>query len=265
MPDGARRPRPPYDDTTITSIFSLRRISHANIVSLGTYLHIGVRSSLFSDGPITIHTTHYPEACWAGPGTLSLAHLIRRNDERIRLQGCRPTVVDVSLHNWQEIVDLWKDTLDTSDDEALKVQLDLLNKLAHDLRTTFAPSYVDLLEVLLRLLPRLISAPFFTALLATLSGTLKHLLVPSIKLDLLDQTWTFFEQYFQPAVLSSTHRCGSVGSVLRRLKSVTRQRAVVLMAQNLEGVEDASVWIVVFACESVSQTMHTLPPSSTAT
>jgi hypothetical protein len=84
-----------------------------------------VRSSLFSDGPITtIHTTHYPEAFWAGPGTLSLAHLIRRNDERIRLQGCLPTVVDVSLHNWQEIVDLWKDTLDTSDDEALKVLLE---------------------------------------------------------------------------------------------------------------------------------------------
>jgi hypothetical protein len=59
----------------------------------------------------------------------------------------------------------------------------------------------------------------------------------------------FFEQYFQPAVLSSMRRCGSMGFVLRRLKSVTRQRAVVLMAQNLEGVEDASAWIVVFACE----------------
>jgi U3 small nucleolar RNA-associated protein 20 len=38
-----------------------------------------------------------------------------------------------------------------------------------------------------------------------------------------------------------------MGSVLRRLKSVARQRAVVLMAQSLEGVEDASTWIVVFA------------------
>ncbi|KAJ8581800.1 hypothetical protein M405DRAFT_831762 [Rhizopogon salebrosus TDB-379] len=29
------------------------------------------------------------------------------------------------------------------------------------------------------------------------------------------------------------------------------------MAQNLEGVEDASAWIVVFACEYISQTLHT--------
>jgi hypothetical protein len=65
---------------------------------------------LFSDGPTTIHTTHYPEALCAGPGTLSLARLIRRNSERIRLQKCRPTVVDVSLHNSMEIVDLRKDT-----------------------------------------------------------------------------------------------------------------------------------------------------------
>jgi hypothetical protein len=39
-----------------------------------------------------------------------------------------------------------------------------------------------------------------------------------------------------------------VGPVLHRLKSVARQRAVVLMAQNLEGVEDDSAWMVVFAC-----------------
>jgi hypothetical protein len=79
---------------------------------------------LFSDGPTTIHTTHYPEALCAGPRTLSLARLIRRNNERIRLQECRPTVVDVSLHNSKEIVDLRKDTLDTSDDVALKVLLE---------------------------------------------------------------------------------------------------------------------------------------------
>jgi hypothetical protein len=79
---------------------------------------------LFSDGPTPIHTTHYPEALCAGPGTLSLARFIRRNNERIRLQGCRSTAVDVSLHNSKEIVDLRKDTLDTSDNEALKVLLE---------------------------------------------------------------------------------------------------------------------------------------------
>jgi hypothetical protein len=88
--------------------------------------------SLFSDGPTTIHTTHYPEA---GPGTFSLARLIRRNDECIRLQERRPTVVDVFLYDWKEIVDLWKDTSDTSDNEALKV----LPECAPPIYLYFAP------------------------------------------------------------------------------------------------------------------------------
>jgi hypothetical protein len=77
----------------------------------------------FLMGPLqyTRHTT--PKLC-AGPGTLSLARLIRRNNERIRLQECRPAVVDVSLHDSKEIVDLRKNTLDTSDNEALKVLLE---------------------------------------------------------------------------------------------------------------------------------------------
>jgi U3 small nucleolar RNA-associated protein 20 len=128
--------------------------------------------------------------------------------------------------------------------------LSLLSKLAHDLRTTLAPSYVDLLEVLLRLLPRPISAPSLTALLATLSGIFKYLLVPSIKLDLLDQTWSSFRAVL-PTCSPEVQRAAAEvwGFVLRRLKSVARQRAVVLMAQNLEGVEDASAWMVVLACK----------------
>ncbi|OAX32581.1 hypothetical protein K503DRAFT_870071, partial [Rhizopogon vinicolor AM-OR11-026] len=162
------------------------------------------------------------------------------------------------LHNWKEIIDLWKETLDTADDEALKALLDLLNKLAHDLRTTLAPSYVDLLQILLRLIPRPISASSLTALLTTLSGIFKYLLVPSIKLDLLDQTWASFHAVL-PSCSPEVQRAAAEvwGSVLRRLKTVARQRAVVLMVQNLEGVEDASAWMVVFACKSVSQTLHT--------
>ncbi|KAG0701153.1 armadillo-type protein [Suillus ampliporus] len=162
------------------------------------------------------------------------------------------------LHNWKEIIDLWKSALDASDHEALKALLDLLDKLAHDLRTTLAPSYADLLEVLLRLLPRPIPAPSLTALLATLSGLFKYLLVPSINLDLLDQTWSSFRAVL-PTCNSDVQRAAAEvwGSVLRRLKSVARERAVILMAKNLEGVEDASAWMIVFACKSVSQTLHT--------
>ncbi|KAJ8582182.1 hypothetical protein M405DRAFT_922040 [Rhizopogon salebrosus TDB-379] len=44
--------------------------------------------------------------------------------------------------------------------------------------------------------------------------------------------------------------------MLRRPKSIARQAAV-LMAQNLESAEDASAWMVVFACKSVFQILHT--------
>jgi U3 small nucleolar RNA-associated protein 20 len=125
--------------------------------------------------------------------------------------------------------------------------LSLLNKLVHDLRTTLAPSYVDLLVVLLQLLPRPILAPSLTALLATLSGISRYLLVPSIKLDLLDQTWSSFRAVL-PTCSPEVQRAAAEvwGSVLCRLKSIARQTAVV---QNLEGAEDASAWMVVFACK----------------
>ncbi|KAG2158692.1 armadillo-type protein [Suillus bovinus] len=171
----------------------------------------------------------------------------------------------ILLHNWKDIIDLWKGALDASDNEALIALLDLLNKLAHDLRTTLAPSYADSLEVLLRLLPQPISAPSLTALLVTLSGLFRYLLVPSINLDLLDQTWSSFRAVL-PTCNSDVQRAAAEvwGSVLRRLKSVARERAVILMAKNLEGVEDASAWMMVFACKSVSQTLHTSAGSSIA-
>lgn len=171
----------------------------------------------------------------------------------------------ILLHNWKDIIDLWKSALDASDNEALIALLDLLNKLAHDLRTTLAPSYADLLDVLLRLLPQPISAPSLTALLATLSGLFRYLLVPSINLDLLDQTWSSFRAVL-PTCNSDVQRAAAEvwGSVLRRLKSVARERAVILMAKNLEGVEDASAWMMIFACKSISQTLHTSAGSSIA-
>ncbi|KAI0316098.1 armadillo-type protein [Amylostereum chailletii] len=51
------------------------------------------------------------------------------------------------------------------------------------------------------------------------------------------------------------------GSLLRRAKMSSREAAVKLMAEDLEGVEDACAWTVVFACKSVSQTLHTASPS----
>ncbi|KIJ63496.1 hypothetical protein HYDPIDRAFT_133895 [Hydnomerulius pinastri MD-312] len=166
------------------------------------------------------------------------------------------------LHNWREIVELWETAVDAADDEALRALLDLLQKLAHDLRTTLSPVYGDLLAKLLNFLPRPIAAPALTTLLATLSGLFRYLLVPSIHLDLLQQTWSSFHSVL-PSCSPEVQRAAAEvwASVLRRLKTSAREKAVLLMANNLDGVEDASAWMLVFACKSVSQTVHTTSPS----
>jgi hypothetical protein len=39
------------------------------------------------------------------------------------------------------------------------------------------------------------------------------------------------------------------GSVLRRLKSAYREKALVLLAQELENISDVAAWSLVFACK----------------
>ncbi|KIJ13504.1 hypothetical protein PAXINDRAFT_100613 [Paxillus involutus ATCC 200175] len=169
------------------------------------------------------------------------------------------------LHNWREIVELWETAVDAADDEALRALLDLLQKLAHDLRTTLSPVYADLLTRLLKFLSRHIAAPTLTTLLATLSGLFRYLLVPSIHLDLLQQTWSSFHAVLPNCSPEVQRAAAEVwASVLRRLKSSAREKAVLLMANNLDGVEDASAWMLIFACKSVSQTVHTTAPSLVA-
>ncbi|KAF9038274.1 hypothetical protein BDZ89DRAFT_1061276 [Hymenopellis radicata] len=51
------------------------------------------------------------------------------------------------------------------------------------------------------------------------------------------------------------------GALLRRLKIVSREKAVLLSAGDLTGVEDAIAWVFVSACKSVSQTLHTTTPT----
>ncbi|KAF8883245.1 armadillo-type protein [Infundibulicybe gibba] len=51
------------------------------------------------------------------------------------------------------------------------------------------------------------------------------------------------------------------GSVLRRMKTSAREKAVLLMMGTLDEIPDASAWSLVFACKSVSHTLHTATPS----
>ncbi|KAF8131840.1 armadillo-type protein [Boletus edulis] len=156
------------------------------------------------------------------------------------------------LHNWRDIVELWMAAVDAADDEGLRTLLDLLQKLAHDLRTTLSPVYADVLAKLLSFLPRPIATPALTALLATLSGLFRYLLVPSIHLDLLQQTWSSFHAILPNCSPEVQRAAAEVwASVLRRLKTSAREKAVLLMANNLDGVESASAWMLVFACKAI--------------
>lgn len=130
--------------------------------------------------------------------------------------------------------------------------------MAHDLRTTLSPVYPDLLTRLLKLLPRSITAPALGILLETLSTLFKFLLVPSIHLDLLERTWIAVREIL-PTCLPEVQRAMAEvwGSVLRRLKTAARDKAVTLLAEKAEGVEDASAWVIVFACKVRHTNLHT--------
>ncbi|KAF8181826.1 armadillo-type protein [Pholiota molesta] len=166
------------------------------------------------------------------------------------------------LHNWRDIYTLWEEALKSADDEGLRALLDLLQKMAHDLRTTLSPIYTSLLDHLLALLPRTISAAALTALLETLASLFRYLLIPAINNTLLEETWTRL-CHILPKCLAEIQRAVAEvwGGVLRRMKTGPREKAVQLLAQNAASIEDASAWVIVYASKSVSQTLHTCTPS----
>ncbi|KAF8641440.1 hypothetical protein AX16_009953 [Volvariella volvacea WC 439] len=186
---------------------------------------------------------------------LNLAQSFLRFADRVApLSASLPLLV----HHWNEIVELWTAALNASDDEGLKVLLDLLQKLAYDLRLSLSPAYESLLSTLLALLSRPISAASLTALLSTFSSLFKYLLIPSNTTELLSKTWESIHETL-PKCLPEVQRAMAEvwGANLRRLKPEMRDKAVELMVESLEGLEDPIAWVFVHACKSVSQTLHT--------
>lgn len=73
--------------------------------------------------------------------------------------------------------------------------------------------------------------------------------MPSIHLDLLQQTWSSFRAVLPSCSLEVQRAAAEVwASVLRRLKTSAREKAVLLMANNLDDVQTATAWMLVFAC-----------------
>jgi U3 small nucleolar RNA-associated protein 20 len=125
-----------------------------------------------------------------------------------------------------------------------------MQKFVHDLRSIILPSYDDLLNGLLRLLPRPISAAALTMLLTTFSTLFKYLLVPATEPDILQRTWERV-RIVLPECNSEVQRAMAEvwGSLLRRLRASRREVAVEIIAEDLSGVEDACAWIYIFACK----------------
>jgi U3 small nucleolar RNA-associated protein 20 len=169
------------------------------------------------------------------------------------------------LHNWREIMQLWLAMLQKADVHALTPLFDLLQRIAHDLRTTLSPIYSEILSALTNFLPRSIPAATLTSLLLTLQSWFKYLLVPSVDPSLLSKTIsTLFEAIpkCHPEVQRSVAEV--LGSTLRRLKSSPRNQAIGLISQNVQATENFCAWVFASACQSVSQTLHTAAPGMLA-
>ncbi|KAF9258369.1 hypothetical protein L218DRAFT_1080452 [Marasmius fiardii PR-910] len=166
------------------------------------------------------------------------------------------------LHNWKDVVELWLEALSSSNDEGLKALLDLIQKMVQDLRSTTTPLYPEILKALLRLPTRTIAPDALEALLSTLSSIFKYIVTSSTSPEILELTWSSLRQTLPKCLPEIQRTIAEVwGSVLRKLKASLREKAVVLIAEDLKDIEDAAAWCFVSACKSVSQTLHTVTPS----
>ncbi|KAI0820961.1 armadillo-type protein [Irpex lacteus] len=165
------------------------------------------------------------------------------------------------LHHWKEITDLWVEAVEGADDEALKPLLDLLQKLAHDLRTTIFPAYPQILTRLLGLLPRSLKAETLSILLPTFTSLFKYVLIPSdATANTIEVVWKAFSDVLPNCDPEIQRAVAEVwGNVLRRVKGEARESCVTAIVASAS--TDVAAWVAVCACKSVSQTLHTITPS----
>ena len=129
----------------------------------------------------------------------------------------------------------------------------LLQKMAQDLRTTISPVYLTILQHLLDLLTRPISAQTLTALVETLSLLFRYLLIPAVNPELLDETWNKLRAILPKCLPEIQQTLAEVwAGVLRRLKAGSREKAVLLLAESAGDLADASAWVVIFVCKVYS-------------
>ncbi|KAG8917737.1 U3 snoRNP protein, partial [Tulasnella sp. 417] len=198
------------------------------------------------------------------------------------------------LHNWKAIVELWIQVVTVCEEEAITPLLDMLQNLAHDLRTTLLPSYPALLTAVLDILPSTNVQPTtadpssstqppksarplptpntIKTLLTTLSALFRYILLPNAK-QLLRPSWLLVKQ----TMLAVVRRKGAGmsgeeiertlaevwgGSVMRKLKGrEVQQEAVDFLVEACVEQAEGVTWIWVSAIQAPNGTIH---PSSKA-
>ena len=138
----------------------------------------------------------------------------------------------------------------------LLTAISLLEKLLHDLRSTLAPQYEQLLAVLLPLSAKSLGPEVLPVYLQTVSTLFKYLLLPQP--DSLPSTWTSVQSALRSCTLEMQRMLGEVvGTIIRKLKMEDRLQMVQLLVDEQDDLENAIAWIFVSATQSVSNTLHT--------
>ena len=143
---------------------------------------------------------------------------------------------------------------------ALLTLISLLQKLLHDLRSTLAPQYEQVLAVLLPLSTKSLAPEVLPVYLQTVSTLFKYLLLPQP--DHLPSTWSSVQSALRSCTPEMQRMFGEVvGTTIRKLKSEDRLQMVQLLVDERDDLENAIAWTFVSATQSISSTLHTTAPS----
>jgi len=146
----------------------------------------------------------------------------------------------------------------------LLTPISLLQKLLHDLRSTLAPQYEQLLAVLLPLSTKSLAPEVLPVYLQTVSTLFKYLLLPQP--DRLSSTWSSVQSALRSCTLEMKRMLGEVvGTMIRKLKLEGRLQMVQLLVDERDDLDNAIAWILVSATQSISNTLHTTAPSFVTT
>ncbi len=125
----------------------------------------------------------------------------------------------------------------------------LLQKLAHDLRTTIFPAYPQILTRLLGLLPRSLKAETLSILLPTFTSLFKYVLIPSdATANTIEVVWKAFSDVLPNCDPEIQRAVAEVwGNVLRRVKGEARESCVTVIMASAS--TDVAAWVAVCACK----------------